>query len=141
MKMHTVVLFLILIGLNLACSKKSNDFEMTVDRVDELKGFILKGISITGKVKAGCIANDDEFVVERSGKEVYRTITRIVNVADLKDLESFTGKVFQGDYVTFYIPDGKLEEIKVGDRVVSNTISCKAEDPKNTKASPQKPNE
>ena len=30
----------------IGCEKSSNDFQMTVDRVDELNGMILKGISI-----------------------------------------------------------------------------------------------
>ena len=107
------------------CDSKSNDFEMKVDQVDELKGFILKGISLSGKIESGCIANDDEFIVERDGKEVLRTTVRIVNVLDLKDVDSFSGKVFQGDYVTFYIPDGKLQDVQAGDIVISNTTSCK----------------
>jgi hypothetical protein len=50
---------------NTGCGWFSNRFEMTVDRVDELKGFILKGISITEKITVGCIANVDEYFVKR----------------------------------------------------------------------------
>lgn len=109
------------------CSENSNDFEMEVAQVDVLQGFILKGISISGKVEKGCISNDDEFVVTRNGKEVLKTTTRILNVLDLKDPDSFNGKVFTGDYVTLYIPDGKKQDVQPGDRLISNTISCEKE--------------
>ncbi len=115
----------LLIAVQLAgCAKSPAEFSMKVDRVDELKGMILKGISITGKIENGCIANDDEFVVFRGGKEVLRTTTRVVNVDGLLNSESFTGEVKAGDVVTFYIPDGKKEEVQVGDRVTSETTTC-----------------
>lgn len=128
MRMLKIIMPLALTSLMAGCDRSSNAFEMKVDQVDELKGFILKGISISGKITKGCIANEDEFIVKRKGKEVYKTTTRIVNVLDLKDPDSFNGKVYEGNYVTFYIPDGKLQEIQAGDMVVSNTISCKQEE-------------
>lgn len=117
--------FLVLLALSITgCTKAPEEFSMKVDRVDELKGMILKGISITGKIERGCIANDDEFVVQREGKEVLRTTTRVVNVDGLKNSDSFTGEVKEGDVVTFYIPDGKKEDVLVGDLVSSKTTSC-----------------
>lgn len=106
------------------CEKSSNDFQMTVDRVDELNGMILKGISISGKIESGCIANDDAFVIKRNGKPIHNNTTRVLNVQDLKDPDNFGGEVFAGDYVTLYIPDGKKQDIAPGDILSSNTTSC-----------------
>ena len=106
------------------CDKQSNRFQMTIDRVDELNGMILKGISISGMVEAGCIANDDAFVVTRNGKEIHQNTVRVLNVKDLQDPDNFNGEVYIGDYVTLYIPDGKKQDIQSGDILSSNTISC-----------------
>ena len=108
----------------IGCEKSSNDFQMTVDRVDELNGLILKGISISGKIQSGCIANDDAFVIKRNGKPIHNNTTRVLNVQDLKDPDNFGGEVFTGDYVTLYIPDGKKQDIAPGDILSSNTTSC-----------------
>lgn len=108
----------------IGCEKSSNDFRMTVDKVDELNGMILKGISISGKIESGCIANDNAFVIKRDGKQIHNNTTRILNVQDLKDPEHFGGEVFTGDYVTLYIPDGKKQDIAPGDILSSNTTSC-----------------
>ena len=97
---------------------------MTIDRVDELNGMILKGISISGTVETGCIANDDAFVVTRNGKEIHQNTVRVLNVKDLQDPDNFNGEVYIGDYVTLYIPDGKKQDIQSGDILSSNTISC-----------------
>jgi selenocysteine-specific translation elongation factor len=106
------------------CDKQSSRFQMTIDRVDELNGMILKGISISGTVETGCIANDDAFVVTRNGKEIHQNTVRVLNVKDLQDPDNFNGEVYIGDYVTLYIPDGKKQDIQSGDILSSNTISC-----------------
>ncbi len=124
MKTKIIALSLLMAVQMAGCSKSPEEFSMKVDKVDELKGMILKGISITGKIENGCIANDDEFVVYRGGKEVMRTTTRVVNVDGLKNSDSFTGEVKLGDVVTFYIPDGKKEDVQVGDLVTSKTTTC-----------------
>lgn len=108
----------------IGCGKSSNDFRMTVDKIDELNGMILKGISISGKIESGCIANDDAFVIKRGGKQIHNNTTRILNVQDLKDPDNFGGEAFTGDYVTLYIPDGKKQDIAPGDILSSNTTSC-----------------
>lgn len=118
------VLVLGLTAVTSGCAKSPSPFEMTVSRVDKLEGFILKGISITGTVSHGCIANEDIYIVRRKGEQVFTTDTRIVNVEGLKDPDAFDGKVFEGNVVTFYIPDGKLEDVLVGDEVSSEKVSC-----------------
>lgn len=106
------------------CAKPVNKFEMTVDRVDELQGMILKGISISGTIEKGCIANDDEYLVKRAGKEVLKNDVRILSIRDPEDPDAFDGKAFETDYVTLYIPDGKKTDVKPGDILISNAISC-----------------
>lgn len=124
MKINILVLLIILTVQITACSKAPKDFEMTVNEVVELKGFILKGISISGKVNEGCIANEDDFIVKRDGKQILVTSTRILNVQGLEDPESFTGETRKGDYVTLYIPDGKKDDVKIGDVLSSKETSC-----------------
>ena len=103
---------------------------MKIDRIDVLNGFILKGISISGRVEKGCISNNDEFVVSRDGKEVLKTITRILSVDELKELGAFNDEVYTGEYVTFYLPDMKKEAVEEGDIVRAEHITC---DPKKTR--------
>lgn len=124
MKLKVLVLLLAFTALFAACEKASSDFEMEVDDVVELKGFILKGISISGKVTQGCIANNDNFLVKRKGNEIMTTSTRILNIAGQEDPESFTGEARNGDYVTLYIPDIKEDDVKPGDILSSNITSC-----------------
>lgn len=120
MKIAIIFLMATLIG----CSKAANEFQMTVDQVDELQGMILKGISISGAIENGCIANDDEYVIHRAGKQVHTNTARILNIRDLKDPESFNGQAITGDYVTLYIPDGKKEDVNTGDVLSSAATSC-----------------
>lgn len=125
MRITTAVLLTLCVIPGMGCSKKEpKPFEMTVDKVDELNGLILRGISISGKVTSGCIANDNAFIVQRNGQQVLKEITRVVNVEGLEDADSFTGEVVEGDYVTFYIPDGKKQDVAVGDVVSSSVTSC-----------------
>jgi len=46
----------------------ANDFEMIVERVGKLKGFVLKGILITGKINAGLYGKEDKYSVKRKGR-------------------------------------------------------------------------
>ncbi len=118
-------IFIVFLALAVAhCDSNSNQFEMTVDKVDLLQGFVLKGISMTGTVSTGCLANDDEYTVLRDGKEVLKTTARIVNVAGLEDSDTFDGNVYKGEVITLYIPDGKQEDVLQGDAVISKQVSC-----------------
>lgn len=119
------VLFLIFLAIpGAGCDIASRDFEMTVERVEVLKGFILKGIAISGAIKSGCIANDDVFVVKRDGEKVLETTARILDVSKKSGTEPFNGKAFKGDFVHLYIPDAKEEDVRVGDIVSSGQTSC-----------------
>lgn len=128
MKIKTVVLLMFLVIPNLGCDrgksdseKASSDFEMTVERVDELKGVILKGISVIGTVKSGCIANMDKYTVKRDGKDLFATDARILEVTEKPGAEA----AVKGDYVHLYVLDGKPDDVKPGDIVISGTTSCK----------------
>lgn len=127
MRIIQAALLLALVLQGVGCAESSKRFEMTVDQVDELKGLIMRGISFSGSIARGCIANDDEFMVERNGKEVLRTTARIVNVRGLTNSDSFTGRVQAGEYVTLFLPDGKKGNVVAGDMVVSDTTSCDVE--------------
>lgn len=135
MKIKTVMLLMFLVIPSMGCDrgandsdkisgsseKASDDFEMTVERVDELKGAILKGIAVIGTINSGCIVNMDKYVVKRNGKNALETDARILEVTKKPGAEA----AVKGDYVHLYIPDAKPEDVKPGDMVVSNMTSCK----------------
>lgn len=123
----TVILLMFLVIPSMGCDRGSSDadqasadFEMTVERVDELKGVILKGISVIGTINSGCIASMDKYVVKRDGKKVFETDARILEITNKPGAE----KAVKGDYVHLYIPDENPETVKVGDIVTSSTTSC-----------------
>lgn len=117
---------MILAGLLVAgCSSQASEFKMKIDRIDELNGFVLRGLSITGTVEQGCIAHDDEFVVARDGKEELKTVTRILLVEGLQEGEEIEGEAYTGEVVSFYLPDLKKEAVEIGDWVIGKTTTCK----------------
>jgi translation elongation factor EF-1alpha len=134
MKIKTAVLFLFVAIQGAGCdfgSNGSDGFEMRVDNVEELKGVILKGIALSGRIKHGCIAKDDEFNIKRDGDVVLTETARILNVSnesgtapDPKPGESIK-KAVQGDTVSLYIPDRSKDDVQPGDVIVSATTSCK----------------
>lgn len=127
MKARTVCFCLAVAIQSMACSKAESDFRMEIEEVDELKGFIMKGISLSGEITHGCLANNDEFIVERDGEKVLKEIARIVNVRGLKSAEEFNGQASTGDYASFYIPDGTLDDVQPGDVIISDATSCAQE--------------
>lgn len=115
-----------LTALMSSCSKaNTNAFEMTIDTINEMNGYILKGVAIGGTVEHGCISHDNEFVVMRNGKEVLKEITRILMVEDLQEGEEIDGEAYKGEVVTFYLPDMKKEIVEIGDRVIGKVTTCK----------------
>ncbi len=117
---------MILAGLLVAgCNSQASEFKMKIDRIDELNGFVLRGLSITGTVEQGCIAHDDEFVVARDGKEELKTVTRILLVEGLQEGEEIEGEAYTGEVVSFYLPDLKKEAVEIGDWVIGKTTTCK----------------
>lgn len=123
-KIKSIILLIIVIPVIVSCGNKQQDFEMTVDKVEELKGFILKGIAISGTIQSGCIATGDGIIVKRGAKQVLDTTARVLNVSKNSEAESVEGHAFQGDYVSLYIPDGSEQDVSVGDVVFSNKVSC-----------------
>lgn len=117
-------LAIIFLATTASCSLSTAKFSMPVSEVEELHGFVLKGISITGTISKGCIANDNEFVVTRSGKVVLTNTVRLVEVVDLKNPDSFNGEAYFGEQVRFYIPDLKKTDVQPGDIISSETANC-----------------
>ncbi|ACR12013.1 hypothetical protein [Teredinibacter turnerae] len=112
-------------------AKNSESFEMKVDKVTLLKGFILKGLALEATVKQGCIASHDIYQVYRDGKKVYETNTQIL---DVEGQEAYEAKA--GDHTNFYAPDAKEGQIIAGDILKSSVTHCKAaaESPQPAKA-------
>lgn len=120
------VKMMILAGLlAVGCTNQASEFKMKIDNINEMNGFVLKGLGITGMVEQGCIAQDNEFVVVRDGKEVLKTITRILMVEDLREGEEIDGEAYTGEVVTFYLPDMKKEVVEIGDWVIGKATTCK----------------
>lgn len=122
MKIKMVALLMFVAIPHMACQKpeEPGDFEMRVEKVEELKGMILKGIAISGTVRSGCIANEDQYIVKRDGANVLETMARILGGAQQEG-----GPVFKGDRAALYIPDVSMDAVRVGDVAVSGTISCR----------------
>jgi translation elongation factor EF-1alpha len=120
MKIKIAILLLFVVVPNMGCAKASSDFKMSVAEVRQLNGMVLKGIYLAGKIKSGCIANTDEYIVERDGKKIFETMARIFEVVEKPGAES----AVKGDYVKLYIPDVKAEDFKLGDIVISSKTSC-----------------
>ena len=116
--------WLLLVAL-VSCGSEPKQFEMTVDKVDHLQGFVLKGLSVSGTIALGCIANEDRFTLSRGDQLVLEEQVRILNVADLPDPEAFDGTAAAGAYVTLYLPDAKLGAVLPGDILSSLKTSCK----------------
>jgi translation elongation factor EF-1alpha len=107
-----------------SCSNEKLTFEMPVEEVTELKGFILKGVSLSGTVKSGCITNEHQISVRRKGKVIYSEKMRLLEVLGLKENQTFNGEAYTGERIVLYIPDGKKGDIAPGDVVISTVSSC-----------------
>lgn len=107
------------------CSNNANEFRMKIDYINEMNGFVLKGVAIAGTVERGCIAHDDEFIVTRNGKEVLKAVTRILLVENLQEGEAIDGEAYTGEVVTLYLPDMKKEVVELGDWVIGKVTTCK----------------
>jgi hypothetical protein len=125
MKLKIVALLLFVVVPNMGCAKVTENFEMSVERVEELKGVILKGVAISGTVKSGCIINNDMYTLKRDGKDILETSARILDIKK-KNGTPYNGEeaAFKGDSVHLYIPDAKGEDYKLGDIATSSKTSC-----------------
>ena len=126
-----------LVGLLTSCSKQEHKFVMTIDTVQKLQGFVLKGLSISGKVTKGCIAKDQEFTLTRNGKQILTTQVRLLSINDFPEHLEFNGEVYEGESPNFYLPDMKEGEVVAGDIVTSKTATCTLGPPR--KAAQQQP--
>ncbi|MEY4590090.1 MAG: hypothetical protein RL497_2166 [Pseudomonadota bacterium] len=115
-------IFLILCATNSLAF--GQEFELKIDRIDELHGFVLKGLSISGKIKTGCITNENEFALMRNKTLILNETAKLLTVRDLKPTQTFNGEAYKGEYVTLYLPDRKKDEVQLGDVVRSSTASC-----------------
>lgn len=106
-------------------SANATDFRMKIDRIDELNGIVLRGVSITETAEEGCISHDDVFVVRRNGKEVLQAVARILLVEDLREGEEVDGEAYAGEVISFYLPDMKKEVVQLGDFVTAKATKCK----------------
>jgi selenocysteine-specific translation elongation factor len=117
---------MILAGLlALGCNSQASEFKMKIDHINEMNGFVLKGLGVSGTVEQGCIAHDNEFVVVRDGKEVLKDIARLLMVKDLQEGEEIDGEAYTGEVITLYLPDIKKEVVELGDWVIGNATTCK----------------
>lgn len=124
MKITSIILLIAMIPAVVSCGSKKQDFEMTVEKVEVLKGLILKGLAISGTVKSGCIVTNDEMVIKREAGQIVETTARVLNVLKGSEAEAVEGQASQGNYVSLYIPDGKEGDISIGDAVFSDKGSC-----------------
>lgn len=117
-----------LAGLLTSCSKQEpkqeSKFVMPIESVQKLQGFVLKGLSISGKVTKGCIARDQEYTITRNGKQILTTQVRLLNINDFPEHLDFNGEVYLGESPNFYLPDMKEGEVVAGDIVTSMTATC-----------------
>lgn len=107
-----------------SCSNEKLTFEMPVEEVKELKGFVLKGLSLAGTVKSGCVTNENQISIRRAGKVVYSERMRLLEVLDIKESQTFNGEAYTGERIILYIPDGKKGDIVPGDVVISTVSVC-----------------
>lgn len=124
MQIKYLIFLIVIAAQNMACAKETDGFTMQVEQVDELRGFVLKGIAISGTIKSGCIANENEWAIKRNGKTALSETAKILSIKDLKNPDSFNGEAYKGENVTFYIPDGKKQDVQLGDIVSSATAAC-----------------
>lgn len=102
-----------------ACSRGPEPFKMTVDNVQSMRGFVLKGLGVRGTVKQGCIANNDAFVVKRNGKVIYETNASILSLDGVQGFEASANHK-----VEFYVRDAADGAVAVGDVLEASVTTC-----------------
>jgi hypothetical protein len=102
---------------------QSDGFRMRIDEIQELKGFVLKGLAVSGTITSGCILNEDNYVIVRDDKKLFEAAVSILEVKkDQDDVPADQGGT-AGDFVVLYLPDKSLEDVKVGDYAIGDR-SC-----------------
>lgn len=102
-----------------ACNRGPEPFRMTVDDVQSMRGFVLKGLGVGGTVEQGCIANYDVFVVKRQGKVVYEGKVSIMSLDGLQGFEAG-----EGHKVEFYLAGAADGAVAVGDAIEAKVTTC-----------------
>jgi translation elongation factor EF-Tu-like GTPase len=102
-----------------ACDRGPEPFRMTVENVQSMRGFVLKGLGVAGTVEQGCIANYDAFVVLRNGKVVYEEKASIMSLDGVEGFEAGAGHK-----VEFYLGDAADGAVAVGDVLEAEVTTC-----------------
>lgn len=102
-----------------ACDRGPEPFQMTVENVQSMRGFVLKGLGVGGTVEQGCIANYDAFVVKRNGKVVYEGKASIMSLDGVEGFEAGAGHE-----VEFYLIDAADGAVAVGDVLEAEVTTC-----------------
>lgn len=84
----------------------------------------MRGIAISGVVRKGCIASEDEYQVIRNGKVIIEHKARLLRVLEKNGAEPVEGEAAEGNFVEFYLQDRTEGEVQVGDVVISQGTSC-----------------
>lgn len=118
------LLITLLLATCSACSSEKLTFEMPVDTVNQLNGFVLKGVALSGTVKSGCITNENQISIKRQGKVIHTEKMRLLEITSLKENQQFNGEAYTGETIILYIPDVKKDDFLPGDVVVSTVSVC-----------------
>lgn len=102
-----------------ACDRGPEQFQMTVDNVQSMRGFVLNGLGVGGTVAQGCIANHDAFVVKREGKVVYEAKASIMSLNGVEGFEAGAGHK-----VEFFLKDAADGAVAVGDVLEAEVTTC-----------------
>lgn len=102
-----------------ACDRDPERFQMKVDHVQSMRGFVLNGLGVGGTVEQGCIANHDTFVVKRNGEVVYEAKASIMSLDGLQGFEASAGHK-----VEFYLKDSADGAVAVGDTLEAEETTC-----------------
>ena len=102
-----------------SCDRGPEPFRMTVENVQSMRGFVLKGLGVGGTVEQGCIANYDAFVVKRNGKVVYEEKASIMSLDGVEGFEASAGHK-----VEFYLSGAADGAVAVGDILEAEVTTC-----------------
>lgn len=102
-----------------ACDRGPEPFQMTVDNVQSMRGFVLNGLGVSGTVEQGCVANYDTFFVKRDGKVVYEAVASVMSLDGVQGFEAPAGHK-----VEFFLKDAADGAVAVGDVLEAKETTC-----------------
>lgn len=121
--LNTIAIAALMSGCSINASK-TTAFKAEVSKTQALQGFVLKGLSIEATISQGCIANEEVFQLYRDKKLIGEHKVRVLNVAGLTSGDEFTGVVYEGNRVDFYLPDMPADAVLIGDELRNKNPSC-----------------